>query len=241
MPRTTPPPPACTQIFRFSIWEGRPLPGMALMNLRFRDEAAVQRQRRHALAAAAAAAATGGLGPGSSSAGASSLVVEGLGQGGPSGGLQELAGGRSGVEGPGLSALQRCLYCAGAVLLRYAWARLGHAAAASHWADSGGWARGSWRQRCWELMQLAESAYRLASLANFLAFLRTGRYRLARAPRAAKPFRACRHSVCMCAACRGQQPGRQALDPRRWRPAACRSQHALRPAFTLTGTCGARR
>ncbi|KAL4425471.1 hypothetical protein ABPG75_009487 [Micractinium tetrahymenae] len=165
-------------IFRFSIWEGRPLPGMALMNLRYRNEAAVQRQRHQTLAAAAVAAAAGGGGarPGSSAGisssgggGSSSSRVASTEQ-------QQLAGGRSGVEGPGLSPPQRWLYCACAVLLRYAWARLGHHAAASHWADEAGWARGGWRRRCWGLMQHAESAYRLASLANFLAFLRTGRY-----------------------------------------------------------------
>lgn len=173
------------QIFRFSIWEGRPLPGMALMNLRFRDEQTVQRQRRSALAAAAAAAAAGPT-PVSIASSTSGGCSSG-GREGASGSQQQLAGGRSGVDGPGLSPLQRRLYCAGAVLLRYAWARLGHAAAASHWADSGGWARGSWRRRCWELMQRGESAYRLASLANFLAFLRTGRYRSADGQGAALP------------------------------------------------------
>lgn len=123
------------QIFRFSVWEGCPLPGMALMNLRYRSEAAVQR--------AGSGAAAGG--------------------------------GRSGVEGPGLSGAQRSLYCLGAVVLRYAWARLGHHAAAQHWGDASGDA--GWRPRAWALMRQAETAYRLASLANFLAFLRTGRYR----------------------------------------------------------------
>lgn len=123
-------------VFRFSVWEGRPLPGMALVNLRYRDEGAVQ-------------AAAGGTG-----------------------------GGRSGVEGPGLSRRQRGLYCLGAVVLRYAWARLGHHAAAQHWGDaSGGSSDGGWRRRGWALMRRAESAYRLAALANFLAFLRSGRYR----------------------------------------------------------------
>ena len=29
--------PCCTQIFRFSVWRGRPTPGSTLMNLRFRS------------------------------------------------------------------------------------------------------------------------------------------------------------------------------------------------------------
>ena len=33
--------PVCTaQVFRFSVWRGRPTPGSALMNLRYRDERA---------------------------------------------------------------------------------------------------------------------------------------------------------------------------------------------------------
>lgn len=175
--------PQCLQIFRYSIWEGRPLPGMALMNLRFRDEAAVQRQRRQALAVAAAAATAttgGGAGLTSSASISSSDGSSTFGSPGDTlGRQQQLAGGRNGVEGPGLSRTQRWLYCAGVVLLRYAWARLGHAAAAAPWEDGGGWARGSWRRRCLELMQRGESTYRLASLANFLVFLHTGRYRSA--------------------------------------------------------------
>ena len=150
-----PPPPllahASPQVFRFSVGEGRPLPGMALMNLRYRNEAAVGPAARPS--------------HGSSSSGTpASPACPG--------------GGRSGVEGPGLSAAQRALYCLGAVALRYGWARLGHHAAARHWGDaSGGAGAGGWRRRAWGLMRQAESAYRLASLANFLAFLRSGRYR----------------------------------------------------------------
>jgi peroxin-2 len=140
--------PPLPQIFRFSIWEGRPLPGMSLMNLRYRNEGAVQ------------AAACG-----SSSSSSSGHV----------GAAQAcLPGGRSGVEGPGLSAAQRTLYCLGAVVLRYAWARLTHHAAAAHWGDMAG---AAWRRHAWTLLRRAESCYRIASLANFLAFLRTGRYR----------------------------------------------------------------
>lgn len=117
-------------IFRFSVWEGRPLPGMALMNLRYRDERSVQSSAE--------------------------------------------AGGRSGAEGPGLSATQRSMYCLGAVFLRYGWARAGHVAASRHWGDA---AYASWQRRGWGALRAAESAYRCAALLNLLAFFRTGRYR----------------------------------------------------------------
>lgn len=132
---------------------------MALMNLRYRNEAAVQQQQPTSLA------------DNSSGSGSAQLACPG--------------GGHSGVEGPGLGRAQRSLYCLGAVVLQYAWARLGHFAAAQHWGDASsgssgygsGWSSATWRRRTWELMRRAESAYRLASLVNFLAFLRSGRYR----------------------------------------------------------------
>lgn len=153
---------ACLQIFRFSVWEGRPLPGMSLMNLRYRNEAAVQMPRR-----------TGSSFPSSSAASPTPLCI---------------AGGHSGVEGPGLSAAQRSLYCLGAVMLRYAWSRLTHHAATRHWGDESG---AAWQQRGWALMRRAESSYRLASLLNFLAFLRSGRYRWAALHLLHKQCRAC--------------------------------------------------
>jgi peroxin-2 len=130
---------------------------MSLMNLRYRNEAAVQLQP----------VALSDSGSSSSS----------------SSGVQPpcIGGGHSGVEGPGLSPTQRSLYCLGAVVLRYAWGRLGQYAAGQHWGDSANSTSGggsfSWRQRGWQLMRQAESGYRLASLLNFLAFLCTGRYR----------------------------------------------------------------
>ena len=134
---------------------------MSLMNLRYRNEAAVQLHP----------AAPSGSGSSCSSSSASSSVQPPC-----------IGGGHSGVEGPGLSAMQRSLYCLGAVVLRYAWGRLGQYAAGQHWGDSAGGSSGgsssfSWRQRGWQLMRQAESGYRLASLLNFLAFLRSGRYR----------------------------------------------------------------
>ena len=159
-------------IFRFSVGAGQPLPGMALMNLRHRSEWG-QREP-----AAAAAAASNSSGPP-----AAPTLAGGL-------------GGCSGVEGPWLGPAQRRLYCLGAVVLRYGWARLG--TLAYRWADdaeeeagaggrsrrsrAGGWAS-ALRRRGWGAMQVVESGYRLAALLNFLAFLRTGRYRCGGAAR----------------------------------------------------------
>ncbi|KAL6771704.1 hypothetical protein ACKKBG_A27485 [Auxenochlorella protothecoides x Auxenochlorella symbiontica] len=110
-------------IFYLSVWKDAPLPGMALMNLRFRDERAVPHSA-------------------------------------------------SGVGGPGLARSQKAMYGLGAVLLRYAWARTGHAA-----ASGGSDGDGGWRATAWQVMRRAETAYRLAALVNAIAFLRAGKYR----------------------------------------------------------------
>ncbi|EIE19454.1 hypothetical protein COCSUDRAFT_38277 [Coccomyxa subellipsoidea C-169] len=116
-------------IFRFTVWSGRPTPGSALMNLRYRNE----RQ-------------------------ASSPAQPG----------------RSGLEGAGLNRMQRTTYGLGVVVLRYIWARTDQLAATQHWGDQ---PRGSWGRLMWRSMRWAESAFKLASLLNFLLFLRYGRYR----------------------------------------------------------------
>jgi peroxin-2 len=136
-------------IFRYSVWEGRPLPGMALMNLRFRNE--------------------GGLATG----GNSSIPIDNSSDTTSSPRLAAV-GGHSGVEGPGLSTTQRNLYCFGAVFLRYIWSRTGHAAATSHWGDA---EPNNWRNIAWHVLRRTEATYRAASVLNFLAFLRSGRYR----------------------------------------------------------------
>jgi len=130
-------------IFRYSVWEGRPLPGMALMNLRFRNERGI-------------------LSSTSNSSNNNNSTSRGI------------AGGHSGVEGPGLTRTQRNLYCFGAVFLRYLWSRTGHAAAASHWGDA---ETDSWRNIAWHALRKTEATYRALSVLNFLAFLKTGRYR----------------------------------------------------------------
>lgn len=128
-------------IFRFSVWSGKPTPGTALMNLRYRNErgllAKAHQSGRHA----------------SSS------------QQGP---------GRTGTEGPGLSRQQVLLYGLGLVAVRYVWTRAGVAAAARHYAET---EAPPWAGSLWRAMHWVETAFKLGSLANFLAFLRYGKYR----------------------------------------------------------------
>ncbi|WIA19819.1 hypothetical protein OEZ85_005727 [Tetradesmus obliquus] len=89
-------------VYWLSIWQGRATPGSELMNLRYRNE--------HAMEAAAAAAAAAGVG-GCSGSGGSSAVQP------PS----WLHGGRTGLEGPGLSQQQKLGYAAAFVGLPYLW------------------------------------------------------------------------------------------------------------------------
>lgn len=56
--------------------------------------------------------------------------------------------------------------------------RTDQVAAAQHWGDL---PEGSWGRRAWAAMRSAETAFKAASLLNFLVFLRYGHYR--RAPR----------------------------------------------------------
>ena len=151
------------------------------MNLRFRDERAVQQPTQltslSALAPAtciAASSAGGGGGATSGGGGATSGGGSPAGVAAPLAAALSVGGACTGVVDPGLTAWQRGLYCAGAVLLRYSWARLGHHAALAHWGDA---APGSGRVRWWAVLRSAESAYRAAALLNLLAFLRHGIYR----------------------------------------------------------------
>ena len=82
--------------------------------------------------------------------------------------------GRSGLEGAGLTRMQKSMYGLGVVLLRYLWARTDQLAATQHWGDQ---PRRSLGRIMWRSMRWAETAFKLASLLNFLLFLRFGRYR----------------------------------------------------------------
>jgi peroxin-2 len=88
-------------------------------------------------------------------------------------------GGRTGLEGEGLSLTQRTLYGLGVVVLRYVWSRTDELAANQHWGDS---PHRSWQRVLWRSMRWAENAFKVASLLNFLLFLRFGRYRQAASP-----------------------------------------------------------
>ena len=83
-------------------------------------------------------------------------------------------GGRTGVEGPDLSKWQRGLWGLGTVFLQYVWARLDQIAAAQHWGDADSTAR---VQQAWTVLRSCETALHVASLLNFLVFLRQGKYR----------------------------------------------------------------
>lgn len=78
------------------------------------------------------------------------------------------------MEGEGLTFAQRGLYGLGVVVLRYLWSRTDQLAANQHWGDS---PRRSWPRMLWQSMRWAETAFKVASVLNFLLFLRFGRYR----------------------------------------------------------------
>ena len=88
--------------------------------------------------------------------------------------LHVQVGGRTGVEGPGLSRWQRGLWGLGTVLMQYAWSRLDQVAAAQHWGD---FDSSPGVQRAWKVLRSCETALNLASLLNFLVFLQQGKYR----------------------------------------------------------------
>lgn len=83
-------------------------------------------------------------------------------------------GGRTGVEGPGLSKWQRGLWGLGTVFMQYAWARLDQIAAAQHWGDADSTPA---LQRAWMALRSCETALNVASLLNFVVFLQQGKYR----------------------------------------------------------------
>ncbi|XP_024537184.1 peroxisome biogenesis protein 2 isoform X1 [Selaginella moellendorffii] len=133
-------------IWRFSIWVDRPTPGNALMNLRYRDEREFLKL------------------PASQGMFLLSVFVR----------AQSFDAVRTGLEGPGLTALQKIFYCLALVGGRYGWARLQLVSAFQRWGDRDS---RSWPRRVWVLLQRAESFYKVAYMINLIAFLRTGRYR----------------------------------------------------------------
>lgn len=163
-------------VFKFSVWSGKPTPGSALMNLRYRDERSVAQPGRHHHTAQVEVHPSGQHGP--SHAAAHSNPAAGTDDSrvrraaGPVG--RQVAG-RSGMEGPGPKKGQQTLYGLAMVLGRYAWGRLDQMAAAQQWQD--GTAPGTQRRSLWVAVRWAETVFKLGSLANFIVFLRYGKYR----------------------------------------------------------------
>lgn len=147
-------------IFRFSVWAGRPTPGSALMNLRYRDERSINTKPRQAPAIGRSGNGQGALQVSSNQQNCISANRE--------------LGGRTGVEGPGLSKWQRGLWGLGTVFMQYAWARLDQIAAAQHWGDADSTPA---LQRAWMALRSCETALNVASLLNFVVFLQQGKYR----------------------------------------------------------------
>ncbi|KAI8469203.1 MAG: Pex12 amino terminal region-domain-containing protein [Monoraphidium minutum] len=151
-------------IFRLSVWAGRATPGSELMNLRYRDERALAAAER----AAAGAAAAGASG-------------RGAGGGGKAAAPPWLRGGRTGVEGPGLSSSQRWLFGIGYIAIPYLWQRAHRFAARREWG-SGGFGGGAGGgsdagARAWRLLRWLEGAYKVGVVANLWLFLFEGKYR----------------------------------------------------------------
>jgi hypothetical protein len=86
----------------------------------------------------------------------------------------QLHGGRSSVEGPGLSLQQRLGYAVCCVAAPYAWLRLQRFGAARGWgqvpSDAGG-------MRAWRLLRGLDATHRLMMLVNLWVFLCQGKYR----------------------------------------------------------------
>ena len=123
-----------SQIFRFTVWSGRPPPGAALMNLRYRNERALSAGPKAGHLEPKLADKMEAL---NSHAGSSGYAAHAL-HAAPhviecSILMQHSMGGRSGLEGPGLNQQQKVLYGLGAVFLRYVWARADQAVATQHW------------------------------------------------------------------------------------------------------------
>ena len=81
------------------------------MNLRHRNEQAMQPPPAQPTSLLAVGPAAGGTGAGAGAAASASAAAAAAAAG-------AFGGGRSGVDGPGLSTVQRYLYCLGAVLLK---------------------------------------------------------------------------------------------------------------------------
>ncbi|KAF9685187.1 hypothetical protein SADUNF_Sadunf03G0028300 [Salix dunnii] len=153
-------------IWRFSIWVDKPTPGNALMDLRYRDERAMESRgkgrqsvwefRRDGLE------------------GMRLRKGRGIQVNYPSFVWILKWEFRTGLEGPGLTIAQKIWYCIATVGGQYTWARLQSFSAFRRWGDS---EQRPLARRAWILIQRVEGLYKVASFGNLLVFLYTGRFR----------------------------------------------------------------
>eukprot|EP00877_Chromochloris_zofingiensis_P014144 jgi/Chrzof1/8984/Cz03g31260.t1 len=83
-------------------------------------------------------------------------------------------GGRTGIEGPGLTTAQRVLFGMGDVLVPYSWAKLNRRASQQEWLDRSDDMHGV---AAWRVIRWLESVYKVGVLANLWVFLYEGKYR----------------------------------------------------------------
>ncbi|KAB5574304.1 hypothetical protein DKX38_001498 [Salix brachista] len=142
-------------IWRFSIWVDKPTPGNALMNLRYRDERAMDSIGKDFEEAMEAY---------------SFLCVKWI--EGKCSDYKIMF--RTGLEGPGLTIAQKIWYCIATAGGQYTWARLQSFSAFRAWGDS---EQRPLARHAWILIQRIEGLYKAASFGNLLIFLYTGRFR----------------------------------------------------------------
>eukprot|EP00879_Flechtneria_rotunda_P028166 GHRR01030248.1.p1 GENE.GHRR01030248.1~~GHRR01030248.1.p1 ORF type:complete len:225 (+),score=101.01 GHRR01030248.1:775-1449(+) len=171
-------------VYSLSIWRGQATPGSDLMNLRYRNDRAMNKA-----AAVAAAQAQTVSAAAQQTAAASTAAVAAAGQGVSSGQDQPAAGtaveqvhppwlhgGRTGIEGPGLSQQQKLGYALGFVLMPYLWIRINRHAVHANWGQQLDDRLGS---TLWRLLRGADAAHKLGMLLNLWVFLYEGKYRWA--------------------------------------------------------------
>eukprot|EP00878_Enallax_costatus_P047651 GHUV01058657.1.p1 GENE.GHUV01058657.1~~GHUV01058657.1.p1 ORF type:complete len:394 (+),score=101.12 GHUV01058657.1:510-1691(+) len=167
-------------VYWLSIWQGRASPGSELMNLRYRNERAMDQ----AAAAAAHTADTAGKAAGRPAASAaadrlqSTPAVATAVEAGLQQSMQQhplwLHGGRTGIEGPGLSQPQKLGYAFAFVAMPYLWVRLTRYAVQQEWGQD---PDDRWGSMAWKLLRGADAAHKLGMVLNLWVFLYQGKYR----------------------------------------------------------------
>lgn len=88
--------------------------------------------------------------------------------------LPQLHGGRSGIEGPGLSQQQKLGYAFAFVAMPYMWVRLNRLAVQQEWGQQQDDRLGS---AAWKVLRGLDAAHKLGMLLNLWVFLFEGKYR----------------------------------------------------------------